>query len=130
IRPFRGALDWPVAGALRRRFGLGGAQSAESNGIEIAAIEGAAVQAVHDGVVAYAEPFTGFGNLVIVDHGAQVFSLYGDLLEVSVKRGTRVERGQTVGKVGSAAAGGAGLYFELRVDGRPVDPLQWLKKRL
>jgi len=79
--------------------------------------------------VAYAEPFAGFGNLVIIDHGSQVFSVYGDLLEVLVKRGAHVDRGQPVGTVGTAAAGTAGLYFELRVDGRPVDPLQWLKRR-
>jgi septal ring factor EnvC (AmiA/AmiB activator) len=130
ILPFRGALDWPVAGALRARFGaVTGGRAPASNGIEIASPEGTPVQAVHEGLVAYAEPFAGFGNLVIVDHGSQVFSLYGDLLEVLVKRGTRLEGGQPVGRVGTAAAGTAGLYFELRVDGRPVDPLQWLKKR-
>ena len=101
----------------------------ESKGIEIAAPEGTPVQALHDGVVAFADPFAGFGNLVILDHGAQTFSLYGDLLEIGVKRGTRVERGQPVGTVGSAPTGSPGLYLEVRVDGRAVDPLQWLKKR-
>ena len=130
IRAFRGALDWPAAGAVRRRFGSGaGTPTGQSNGIEIASVEGGAVVAVHDGVVAYADPFAGFGNLVIVDHGGQTFSLYGDLLDVAVKRGTRVARGQAVGAVGTAPAGPAGLYFELRIDGRPVDPLQWLKPR-
>jgi murein hydrolase activator len=129
IRAFRGALDWPVAGAIRRRFGGALAGTAQSNGIEIAAMEGVTVAAVHDGVVAYADPFAGFGNLVIVDHGSQTFSLYGDLLDVAVKRGEHVARGQAVGTVGTAAAGPAGLYFELRIDDRPVDPLQWLKAR-
>jgi septal ring factor EnvC (AmiA/AmiB activator) len=87
------------------------------------------VQAVHEGTVAFADPFAGFGNLVIVDHGAQTFTLYGDLLEIAVKRGGRVERGQLVGSVGAAPAGPAGLYFEVRIDGRAVDPLQWLRKR-
>ena len=129
LRPFRGALDWPVAGSVRSRFGAAGPAAPESAGIEIAAGEGAAVTAIHEGVVAFADVFAGFGNLVIVDHGAQTFSLYGDLLEIGVKRGGRVDRGQTIGTVGSAPTGPAGLYFELRVDGRPVDPLQWLKKR-
>jgi septal ring factor EnvC (AmiA/AmiB activator) len=84
--------------------------------------------AVHDGVVAFAGPFSGFGNLVIVDHGAQNFSLYGDLLDFSVAKGARVDRGQALGSAGPLPSGGTGLYFELRVDGRPVDPLQWLKK--
>jgi murein hydrolase activator len=130
IGAFRGALEWPVAGAIRRRFGIEpAARSGQSNGIEIASAEGTAVLAVHEGTVAYADPFAGFGNLVIVDHGAQTFSLYGDLLDLAVKRGARLERGQAVGTVGAAPAGPAGLYFELRIDGRPVDPLQWLKRR-
>ncbi len=125
LRPFRGDLDWPSAGAVRRRFG----RPPAPNGIEIAATEGANVQAIHEGVVAFAGTFEGFGNLVIVEHGPQTFSLYGDLLEVGVSRGSRLERGQTLGTVGATPAGPAGLYFELRVDGQPVDPLQWLRKR-
>lgn len=126
LRPFKGALDWPAAGSIRRRFGAAAGQA--SAGIEIAAEEGAPVHAIHEGVVAFADPFSGFGNLVIVDHGSQTFSLYGDLLEIEAKRGSRVERGQSIGSVGTSPAGTSGLYFELRVDGRAVDPLQWLKK--
>ena len=130
LRPFRGALEWPTPGPVRRRFGPGtGPGVPESKGIEIAAAEGTPVEAVHEGTVAFADPFAGFGNLVIVDHGAQTFTLYGDLLDIAVKRGARVERGQLVGSVGSAPAGPAGLYFEVRIDGRAVDPLQWLKRR-
>jgi murein hydrolase activator len=125
LKPFRGDLDWPAAGSVRHRFGHGSA----SSGIEIAAEEGADAHAIHDGVVAFAGPFSGFGNLVIVEHGAQTFSLYGNLLDLSVAKGARIEGGQAVGTVGPTAAGPAGLYFELRVDGQPVDPLQWLKKR-
>jgi septal ring factor EnvC (AmiA/AmiB activator) len=95
----------------------------------IAAAEGSPVSVVHDGVVAFADTFGGFGNLVIVDHGSQSFSLYGDLLEMLVKKGARIERGQPVGTVGPAPAGPPELYFELRIDGQSVDPLQWLKKR-
>ena len=125
LRPFRGALEWPVAGAVQRRFGKG----AGANGIEIASPEGADALAIHDGTVAFAGTFAGFGNLVIVDHGAQTFSLYGDLLELGVKKGARIERGQAVGTAGPIPSGSEGIYFELRVDGHPVDPLQWLKKR-
>ena len=125
IAPFRGDLDWPVRGEVRRRFTPG-----VSKGIEIAAPEGTEAVAVHDGLVAFAGTFSGFGNLVILDHGSQTFSLYGDLLDISVKKGTRVDRGQTLGSVGPTAAGAPGLYFELRIDGQPVDPLQWLKRQL
>jgi septal ring factor EnvC (AmiA/AmiB activator) len=130
IKAFRGDIDWPAAGGVRRRFGRAAASGTPaSNGIEIAADEGAPAQAVHEGVVAFADAFAGFGNLVIVDHGAQTFSLYGDLLDMAVAKGARVDRGQRIGSVGSTPAGPAGLYFELRVDGQAVDPLQWLKKR-
>jgi septal ring factor EnvC (AmiA/AmiB activator) len=128
LRPFRGDLDWPVTGtSVRHPSRAAGASNA--NGIAIAAPEGSPVAVIHDGVVAFADTFGGFGNLVIVDHGAQSFSLYGDLLEMSVKKGARLERGQTVGTVGPAPAGPPELYFELRIDGQSVDPLQWLKKR-
>ncbi|MGE5244239.1 MAG: murein hydrolase activator EnvC family protein [Betaproteobacteria bacterium] len=130
LRPFRGVLPWPAPGPVRRRFGgTATPGAAASNGIEIAVDEGTPARAVHDGVVAFAGPFAGFGNLVIIDHGAKAFSLYGNLLDVAVARGARVARGEKVGTVGPSPTGPAGLYFELRIDGRPVDPLQWLGKR-
>jgi len=130
LGPFRGDLDWPVAGTIRHGFGrTAAARSTSSNGIEIAAEEGAPTFAVHGGVVAFADTFAGFGNLVILDHGSQTFSLYGNLLDIAVKKGARIEHGQAVGTVGSSVTGPAGLYFELRIDGQTVDPLQWLRKR-
>jgi murein hydrolase activator len=128
LRPFRGDLDWPVPGTITRRPSRAAGASA-ANSIAIIAPEGSPVAAIHDGVVAFADTFGGFGNLVIVDHGSQNFSLYGDLLEMSVKKGARVERGQVIGTLGPAPAGPPELYFELRIDGQSVDPLQWLKKR-
>ena len=125
LAPFRGDLDWPVAGTVRTRFGHG----SRSNGIEFAAEDGVDTRAIHDGVVAFAGAFAGFGNLVILDHGSQTFSLYGDMLDLNVKKGDRIVKGQALGSVGPTASGGTGLYFELRVDGQPVDPLQWLKRR-
>lgn len=131
FEPFRGALDWPVRGRVVTRFGPSRegrfGTSIVRNGIEIAADEGSRVRAVHGGRVAYAAPFAGFGTLVIVDHGNQSFTLYGHLREALVERDTRIARGGTVGLVGLAPAGSAALYFEVRVDGRPVDPLQWLR---
>jgi len=128
IRPFRGDLEWPVVSSGVRRSSRS-ASSPLSTGIDINAAEGAPVTAVHDGVVAFADAFGGFGNLVIIDHGAQSFSLYGNLLDMSVTKGGRVERGGTVGTVGPAPAGPPELHFELRIDGQSVDPLQWLRKR-
>src|SRR5262247_2708581 len=130
LRPFRGELDWPVAGTVVRQFGRSALRSAaSSNGIEIGTAEDATAVAIHEGTVAFAGAFGGFGNLVILDHGSQNFSLYGDLLDITVKKGVRLERGHAIGSVGVTDAGTTGLYFELRVDGQPVDPLQWLKRR-
>jgi septal ring factor EnvC (AmiA/AmiB activator) len=119
LASFRGALDWPVAGRLTRA----------RNGVEITAPEGTPVSAVHPGTVDYADTFSGFGNMVILDHGGNYFSLYGYLGSLEVARGDHVDAGTELGRVGTAPAGPAALYFELRVDGRSVDPLQWLKPR-
>ena len=132
LAPFRGALDWPAAGRVTGRFGqttgrLGG--TAVRNGIEIAATEGAPVRAVHGGTVAFAGPFTGFGALVIVEHGGNDYSLYGYLGATSVNQGDPVESGTELGRVGLAPAGPPALYFEMRIDGKSVDPVQWLKLR-
>jgi septal ring factor EnvC (AmiA/AmiB activator) len=128
IRPFRGDLDWPVPSMGNRRSTRTGT-SGTATGLEISAAEGAQVSAVHEGVVAFADTFGGFGNLVIIEHGTQNFSLYANLLDMTVKKGERIERGEPIGTVGLAPAGSSELHFELRIDGQSVDPLQWLKKR-
>jgi septal ring factor EnvC (AmiA/AmiB activator) len=132
IRPFRGDLDWPVAGRVMTRFsdqaGRVSAMGMQS-GIQIGAAEGSSVRAVHDGTVAFAGPFTGFGNLVIVDHGGNTYTLYGQLDTVAVAQGAKIDRGETLGTTGRVLVGVPGMYFEMRVDGKPVDPLEWLKKR-
>jgi len=133
LRPFKGDLDWPVSGQVVGSFGRQVDRrfhtSIVSNGVRIAAPAAAPVKAIHEGTVAYAESFPGFGKLVIVDHGAVAFSLYGYLADIDVTLGTRVSRGEPVGSVGTALDGTAALYFELRIDGKPVDPLQWLKRK-
>ena len=98
------------------------------NGIEMSLAEGRPVTAVHDGIVSYAAPFTGYGNLVIVEHGEGTHSLYGHLAGASVNKGDKVEAGGRIGLSGRNPAGNPALYFELRIDGKPVDPLQWLRK--
>ena len=132
LAPFRGTLTWPAAGPIRAQFGqadgrLGG--TAVRNGMEIGAAEGASVRAVHGGTVTYADAFTGFGTLVIVDHGGNNVSLYGYLSGLSVQRGDTVDTGTELGRSGLTPAGPPALYFEMRIDGRSVDPVQWLQPR-
>jgi septal ring factor EnvC (AmiA/AmiB activator) len=130
LGPFRGALEWPVNGRVVGRFGQSNRMSSGGvrNGIEVAAPAGTPVQAVHPGTVGFADAFTGYGTLVILDHGDNHYTLYGYLAEVSVEREQRVSAGEELGRVGSAPAGGSALYYEMRIDGRSVDPLQWLEK--
>jgi septal ring factor EnvC (AmiA/AmiB activator) len=129
LKSFKGDLEWPAKGTVRRRFMRpAAAGSAASNGIEIAAREGDGIVAVHGGTVVYADAFAGYGRLVILDHGAQAFTLYGNLVDIAVKNGEVVEAGHPLGTLGATLIGPAGLYFELRVDGQAVDPLQWLKQ--
>jgi len=132
LAPFRGGLEWPVRGELAGRFGQPTGREGGPlvrSGMEITAPEGTSVRAVHGGTVGYAEGYTGLGTLVILDHGGGNFSLYGYLLSLSVQRGEIVEAGAEVGRVGPSPTGPPALYFELRIDGRSVDPVQWLKPR-
>jgi septal ring factor EnvC (AmiA/AmiB activator) len=128
IRPFRGALPWPAGGIVVSHFGPARGGGSQRNGIEISIAEGRPVRAIHDGTVAFADQFTGYGNLVIVDHGDTAYSLYGHLESLDVKRGDHVDPQTRVGASGRNPSGNPALYFELRIDSKPVDPLQWLKK--
>ena len=132
LLPFRGGLDWPVQGRIAQQFGQPSGRlgsTAVKNGIEITAPQDTPVRAVHSGTVGFADAFSGFGNLVILDHGGSNYSLYGYLASITAKQGDRVDGGAEVGRVGLAPAGMSALYFEMRIDGRSVDPVQWLKPR-
>jgi septal ring factor EnvC (AmiA/AmiB activator) len=127
-----GRFDWPLTGNLQTRFGKEVSSRFGTliarNGVEIGAAEQTPVKAASDGKVVYASTFTGFGQLVILDHGGKTFSLYGHLRSRSVQQGEAVTRGQVVGTSGVTPTGAPALYFELRIDGKPVDPVQWLKR--
>ncbi len=132
LAQLRHGLDWPVAGELTAAYAasqgrLGGTIS--RNGIEIAAPEGTPVRAVLGGRVRYADVFPGLGTLVILDHGANNYSLYGYLGAARPGTDDAIQAGAEIGYVGSAPAGPPALYFELRIDGTSVDPLQWLEPR-
>ena len=133
LRPFQGDLPWPTAGKVLRPFGRQPSSrfgtAIVRNGMEIEAQEGQPVRNIHEGTVAFADQFEGYGNLVIVDHGSRAYSLYGYLNSVGATRGQRLDPQAVVGTVGRNPGGNPALYFELRVDGAAVDPLQWLKKR-
>ena len=131
FNPFRGSLPWPASGIVISRFGRDRAAPGiefSRNGIQLSLAEGQPVSAIHEGVVTHAGPFSGLGQLIIVEHSGGAASLYGYLGSTSVNKGDRVSAGTNVGTSGRNTAGNPALYFELRVDGAPVDPLQWLRR--
>ena len=132
FRPFQGALPWPLRGTLTRGFGRESNTRFGTvlvrNGVELTTPENQIVHPIHEGTVAYADHFTGYGNLVIVDHGDRAYSLYGYLSSLSVTRGDRVDLSTELGLSGRNPSGTPALYFELRIDGKAVNPLQWLKR--
>jgi len=133
IRAVQGALSWPVKGPVIEGFGKQRdpkfSTYTVSNGLKIAAMPGTGVRAVFQGTVLYSQWFKGYGNLIVVDHGNRVFSLYGNLKGPAVQIGDRVAAGQTIAGVGESedAQPGGYLYFEIRQDNKPEDPRKWLR---
>ena len=123
-----GGLGWPLSGALLAGYRGKMPDGRGSQGLLIAANAGVPLKAVADGTVVYAEWMTGYGLLLIVDHGNGYMSLYAynDALLKDV--GANVKRGDAVATVGSSGGHGRpALYFELRRNGQPVNPSTWLR---
>ncbi len=131
-RPFsslRGLLRLPVAGELMNRFGAPREEGGVSwKGLFIRASQGAAVKAIAAGQVVFADWLRGFGNLIIVDHGEGYMSLYSNNESLYKQVGDRVQPGDAIAAVGnSGGQPDTGLYFEMRHQSRPVNPMLWVK---
>ncbi len=126
-----GRLDWPVDGDIIYRFGRvvnPNNTATRWNGIGIATSSGTPVAAVAAGTVTLAESMGTYGDCVILDHAAGNYSIYCSLGRIGVRVGQRVEKGATLGTVGVADPElGPHLHFEMRPNGRAVDPLEWLR---
>ena len=122
-------LVWPVQGRLARRFGQARAGGRMRwQGVFIEAPLGADVRSAAGGEVVFADWLRGFGMLIIVDHGGGRMSLYGHADALLRGVGERVEAGEAIASVGrSGGQDEAGLYLEVRQNGKPVDPLGWLR---
>ena len=127
----RGRLALPVRGELANRFGSPRQDGAMAwKGLFIAARGGEEVRAIAAGRVVFADWLRGFGNLLIIDHGDSYMSLYGYNETLYKEVGDVIRGGERVAAVGST--GGqqdSGLYFEMRHEGRPFDPLTWVRVR-
>ena len=129
----KGLLNMPVQGKIVSFFGP--YKNTKLNvvnfhsGIKIKADRGEPIRAVYDGNILYASWFKGFGNMIIIDHGNNYYTVYAHAEELFASRGDIIEMGDVVATVGdSGSMIGPSLHFELRHHGRPIDPLQWIKK--
>lgn len=130
----RGKLPWPVLGPLLQHFGK--EKNAEFKevvdnvGIQIQASAGTPIKAIAGGTVRFANWFKGYGKLVILDHGEGYYSLYAQAADLNVAEGDHVDPEQVLGTVGDTGSlVGTSLYFEIRKNGIPQNPVLWLKPR-
>jgi septal ring factor EnvC (AmiA/AmiB activator) len=130
VKPFgeqRGGLPWPIAGELTTRFGSARGDSGKRwSGVIIGAQRGADVTAIARGRVAFSDWLRGYGLLLIMDHGDGYMSLYGHNESVYKDTGEWVESGEVIASVGdSGGQHRTGLYFEIRHEGKPENPIKW-----
>jgi septal ring factor EnvC (AmiA/AmiB activator) len=128
----RGRMAMPVRGQIQCRFGRQKHPQFNSytfnNGISISAPTGTDVRSIYEGKVIYAEYFKGYGNMIIVDHGGGYFSLYAHNSRILKKTGAHVAKNDIIASVGDVdSANGPSLYFEIRYQGKPVDPSAWVR---
>ncbi len=123
----KGKLNLPVRGDITNRYGAAREDTGVTwKGLFIRAAEGAEVKSVAKGSVVFADWLRGFGNLIIIDHGDGYMSLYGNNQSLLKKLGDDVKGGDTIAAVGNTGGNeSSGLYFELRRQSKPFDPLSW-----
>ncbi|MBJ6800681.1 murein hydrolase activator EnvC family protein [Geomonas propionica] len=128
----KGRLSLPVRGNIVDRFGRHKHPEFDSftvsNGISVAAPAGSAIHAIYDGEVIFADYFKGYGNMIIVDHGDGFFSLYAHASSIAKRVGSKVAKNDVLASVGDVdSTKGPMLYFEIRYQGKPVDPSPWFR---
>ena len=128
----KGRLSLPVKGKILNKFGRQKDKQFASfivhNGINIRVRTGVSVRSVFDGKVLYTGELEGYGNLVIIGHGKDYHSLYGHLDRISVKQNQMVQTGDIIGLSGDTGSLiGETLYFEMRKNGKPIEPVRWFK---
>ena len=129
---FHGLLAWPVLGTLALPFGNVRHPRFHTEvphqGVEIACPAGTEVRSVFEGRVVYSDWLRGYGEMIVIDHGDEYLSIYGQLGERLVAVGQEVRQNQPIARSGSEGTFGVtGLYLEIRHRGEPQDPLPWLR---
>lgn len=128
----RKKVQWPATGKVISKFGTVRHPKYQTktlnNGIDISVKIGDPVYAVYDGDVIYADKFLGYGNVIMIDHGNGYFTLYAHLSQMDVIINQPVAMGEIIGKCGDTGSlDGPMLHFEIRKDGKPLNPLDYLK---
>ena len=124
----KGQLRAPVAGKIAARFGSKRGDGPSWKGVFIRTGEGSEIHAIAGGRVVFSDWLRGFGNLIIVDHGGQYMSIYGNNQSLLKRVGDAVKGGDTIASAGNSGGNEeSGLYFELRHQGRAFDPATWVK---
>lgn len=128
----KGRMALPVRGTILESYGKHKHPEFNSftfsKGVSISASSGAEIKAIYEGTVIFADYFKGFGNMIIVDHGGGYFSLYAHASRLTKKVGAEVSRHETIAAVGDVdSSKGSMLYFEIRHQGKPVDPAGWVR---
>ncbi|MDC4226864.1 MAG: peptidoglycan DD-metalloendopeptidase family protein [Candidatus Manganitrophus sp.] len=130
----KGHLSWPSDGQIVSLFGRQKHPKFDTfiykKGIEIEPSKGDEVRAVYDGTIIFANWFKGYGMVIIIDHGENYYSIYAHLAKLLVSVGDKVGRSRPIGQIGETGLSqGSNLYFEIRHQGEPFDPLTWLQKK-
>ncbi|HET9295913.1 MAG TPA: peptidoglycan DD-metalloendopeptidase family protein, partial [Candidatus Binatia bacterium] len=133
LESMRGKLDWPVKGQVIGGFGKAKHHEFSTEvfrkGLEIEAPVGEEIRAVEKGKVVFADRFSGYGKMLIVDHGDRYYTIYAHISDFLKKNGDSVGRGEAVALVGdSDSLAGSKLYFEMRKDGKSIDPAPWFRR--
>jgi septal ring factor EnvC (AmiA/AmiB activator) len=132
FRAYKGLLKMPVKGKIASLFGKFKNNRYQvlnfRSGIEIQAERGEPIAAVYAGKILYADWFKGYGNMIIIDHGDNYYTVYAHIEEAFKSTGDAVEAGEVIATVGDTGSiTGPKLYFEVRHHGKPLDPMQWLE---
>ena len=133
LESMRGKLDWPVKGQVIGGFGKAKHHEFSTEvfrkGLEIEAPVGEEIRAIEKGRVVFADRFSGYGKMLIIDHGDRYYTVYAHLSDFLKKNGDLVVRGEAVALVGdSDSLAGSKLYFEMRKDGKSIDPAPWFRR--
>jgi len=132
FQAFKGLLKMPVKGRIVSLFGKFKNTRYDvlnfRSGIEIQTERGEPITAVYSGKILYADWFKGYGNMLIIDHGDNYYTVYAHIEEAFKSTGDAVEAGEVIATVGDTGSiTGPKLYFEVRHHGKPLDPMQWLE---